>query len=299
VGAGSREALSTLVTPGAPGPEQQDAPLTEAERKLLVRLLSDPTYFPIEFRTWIRTYLEGSDIRLPSSAIVGGNAPKVNLPAGVILPFAGGVIPSNCLHCNGQAIVRADYELLFQAIGTTWGVGNGTSTFNIPDLRDRALYGAGNVVGFAATDGRAAGSRGGPFHHHPFSGTTDNAGYHGHGMDGAGWHSHSVSGGTDGAGNHSHLTRDDGTPTGAQGGSPTGASGTARYTVQDPRYYTNSDGSHSHGISGSTSGDGDHSHGVHGEGEHGHNFSGDTAGGYDDKPSYAGINYIIATGKNV
>ena len=168
--------MSTLVTPAQPGPEQQDAPLTEQERKLLARLLSDPTYFPVEFRTWIRTYLEGSDIRLPSSAIVGGNAPKVQLPAGTILPFAGGTIPSNCLLCNGQAVLRADYELLFDAIGTTWGVGNGTSTFNVPDLRDRALYGAGSVVGLAATDGRAAGSRGGPIHKHNFNQTSGGGG---------------------------------------------------------------------------------------------------------------------------
>jgi len=286
VGAGSRQALSTLVTPGAPGPEQQDAPLTEAERKLLVRLLSDPTYFPVEFRTWIRTYLEGSDIRLPSSAIVGGNAPKVNLPAGVILPFAGSTIPSNCLHCNGAAILRADYELLFQAIGTTWGVGNGTSTFNVPDLRDRALYGAGNVIGLAAHDGRAAGARGGPFHHHYFGQTSDGGGGHSHGF------SAGFSGQTGGGGGHTHLTRDDGTPTGSQGGSPTGASGTARYTVQDPRYYTNNAGDHSHSFSGSVGG------GTDGVGDHSHWVDGDTGGGYDDKPAYAGINYIIATGKN-
>jgi microcystin-dependent protein len=282
VGAGSREALSTLVVPGQPGPEQQDAPLTEAERKLLVRLLSDPTYFPVEFRTWIRTYLEGSDIRLPSSAIVGGNAPKVNLPAGVILPFGGSVIPSNCLLCNGQAVVRADYELLFDAIGTTWGVGNGTSTFNVPDLRDRALYGAGNVIGLAATDGRAAGSRGGPFHHHNFNQTSG----------GSGSHSHSVSGSTSGGGGHQHTP-----PSGGQGFASAvggtaalGSGGTSRFLVNDYYFGTNVAGDHSHSISGSTSSDGSHTH----------NVNGDTSGGYaQDAPAYAGINYVIATGKNV
>ena len=94
----------------------------------------------------------------------------MNLPAGVILPFAGGTIPSNCLHCNGAQISRTDYELLFQAIGVTWGAGNGTSTFNVPDLRDRALYGAGTSSASRLTDGRAVGSRGGPYHHHYFGG---------------------------------------------------------------------------------------------------------------------------------
>jgi microcystin-dependent protein len=269
--------VSTLLTPAQPGGEQQDAPLTEAERKLVARLFSDPTYFPIEFRTWIRTYLEGSDIRLPSSAIVGGNAPKVNLPPGVILPFAGGTIPSNCLHCNGAAVSRADYELLFGAIGTTWGVGNGTSTFNVPDLRDRALFGVGNVVGLAATDGKAAGSRGGPAHKHYFNQTSG----------GGGGHSHSVSGSTGGGGSHHHPAR--GANFASQGGTPTGATGTARYTVQDPQFDTGDAGDHSHSISGSASGVGDHTH----------NVNGDTSGGYDyDRPSFAGIYYVIATGKN-
>jgi hypothetical protein len=269
VGARSRQALSTLVTPGAPGPEQQDAPLTEAERKLLVRLLSDPTYFPVEFRTWIRTYLEGSDIRLPSSAIVGGNAPKVNLPPGVILPFAGSTIPSNTLLCNGQAVLRADYELLFNTIGTSWGVGNGTSTFNVPDLRDRALYGAGSVVGLAAHDGRAAGSRGGPIHRHYFGQTSGEAGYHSHG------------GGVGGVGDHSH-----GTP---------GETGQG-FNI---RVGTGSQVPYLEGRGGGTHGAGGHGHSIGGDGSHTHFTSGDTSGGYDyDKPSYAGVNYVIATGKN-
>jgi len=281
VAAGSREALSTLLTPGQPGPEQQDAPLTEAERKLVARLFSDPTYFPIEFRTWIRTYLEGSDIRLPSSAIVGGNAPKVNLPAGVILPFAGATIPSNCLHCNGAQISRTDYELLFQAIGVIWGPGNGTSTFNIPDLRDRALYGAGSVVGLAATDGKAAGSRGGPIHKHYFNQTSG----------GGGGHSHSASGGTSGAGGHDHAPGGGSSFAKTGGGQANlGSGGTLRYLVGDYTSGTDWEGDHSHSWSGGTSHDGDHSH----------NVQGDTSGGYDyDKPSYAGINYVIATGKDV
>jgi hypothetical protein len=275
--------VSNVLVPGAPGPEQQDAPLSEQERKLLVRLFSDPTYFPVEFRTWIKTYLESSDIRLPSSAIVGGNAPKVNLPAGVILPFGGGNIPSNCKLCNGESLIRTEWDLLFQAIGTTWGSVDGTH-FSLPDLRDRTLFGAGNVVGLAATDGQALGSRGGPNHKHYFGQTTDGGGGHGHSV--------SVSGSVGGGGSHSHTTRDDGTPTGAQGGVQTGASGSARYTVQDPRYYTNNAGDHGHGWSGSGSADG--------VGDHVHWVEGDTSGGYDyDEPSYAGINYIIATGKNV
>jgi len=258
--------------------DSQDSPLNDRERKMVARLLSDPTYFPIEFRNWIKTYLEGSGIQFPSSAILAPpSSQKTGLPPGAILPFGGGTIPPDCKICDGAAVSRTTYAKLFAAIGTAWGVGDGTATFNLPDLRDRALYGAGAVVGFAATDGRALGSRGGPSHSHEY-GTTSDAG---------GDHDHSISGGTDGVGDHAHLTREDGTPTGAQGGTQTGASGTARYTVQDPRYYTGGAGDHSHSVSGGTSTDGGHNHWVEGV----------TSGGYDlDQPSFAGIHYIIAMG---
>jgi microcystin-dependent protein len=267
--------VSNLLTPAAPGSEQQDAPLTEEERKLLNRLFSDPTYFPIEFRTWIRSYLETSDIRLPSSAIVGGNAPKVNLPAGTILPFAGDQIPANCLPCNGQSISRDEYKLLFDAINVFWGAVD-SDHFNVPDLRDRALYGVGSSVSLAATDGKGAGSRGGPNHYHTISQTTG----------GGGTHSHSVSGSSDNPGTHTHAAR--AANFASQGGTQTGASGTARYTTQDPQFDTGGSGAHTHNFSGGTNSAGDHTH----------TLNGNTSGGYDTKPSYAGVSYCIATGKN-
>ena len=122
------QAVSTHSSlPAAPGPEQQDAPLTEDERKLLVRLLSDPTYFPIEFRTWIRTtggVGHPPSRRRPSSA---GNAPKVNLPAGVILPFAR-VRRSRptCLPCDGREAARGRVRASLPGHRRAWGPGNGT-----------------------------------------------------------------------------------------------------------------------------------------------------------------------------
>lgn len=73
------------------------------------------------------------------------------------------------LACDGVAYSRVDYKPLFDTIGTTWGAGDGVNTFNVPDLRDRALYGAGTAVGLGATDGVAYGSRGGPAHHHKYA----------------------------------------------------------------------------------------------------------------------------------
>lgn len=57
-------------------------------------------------------------------------------PTGTILPFAGNTIPSGFLACNGAAVSRTTYSALFSAIGTTYGSGDGSSTFNVPQLED-------------------------------------------------------------------------------------------------------------------------------------------------------------------
>jgi microcystin-dependent protein len=62
-------------------------------------------------------------------------------PSGIIAPFAGSSAPSGWLICNGIAYSRTTYASLFTAIGTLWGVGDGSTTFNIPDLRGQFLRG--------------------------------------------------------------------------------------------------------------------------------------------------------------
>jgi len=69
-------------------------------------------------------------------------------PAGIIMAFAGSTAPTGFLACDGSAVLRATYATLFAAIGTTWGAGNGTTTFNVPDLRGTFLRGTGtNATG--------------------------------------------------------------------------------------------------------------------------------------------------------
>lgn len=60
--------------------------------------------------------------------------PSMSIPPGGIIPYAGKVIPDDYLLCNGQEVSRLDYPELFEAIGTTYGNGDGHSTFKIPDL---------------------------------------------------------------------------------------------------------------------------------------------------------------------
>lgn len=69
------------------------------------------------------------------------------LPPGTITPFAGtSTVPDGYLLCSGAQVSRVTYAALFTAIGTSYGAGDGSSTFTLPDFRDRFPQGAGNVV---------------------------------------------------------------------------------------------------------------------------------------------------------
>ena len=57
--------------------------------------------------------------------------------------FAGSAVPEGYLLCDGQAVSRSEYSKLFEAIGTTWGAGDGSTTFNVPDMREVAPVGIG------------------------------------------------------------------------------------------------------------------------------------------------------------
>ncbi len=71
------------------------------------------------------------------------NSNLIFVPSGMIMPFGGSSAPTGFLSCDGSAISRTTYSTLFTAIGTTWGVGDGSGTFNIPDLRAMFLRGTG------------------------------------------------------------------------------------------------------------------------------------------------------------
>lgn len=77
-----------------------------------------------------------------------GNKMEVDAP-GVIKLFAGDTPPEGHLVCNGAAVSRAAYPELFAAIGTRYGAGDGTTTFNLPNTEDRfpRFAGGGLAVG--------------------------------------------------------------------------------------------------------------------------------------------------------
>jgi microcystin-dependent protein len=99
-------------------------------------------------------------------------ADGVIIPPGVIWEYAGAAAPTGWLFCDGSAVSRTTYNTLFSVIGTTYGVGDGSTTFNLPDKRGRVTIGAGTgtgggtsgtgiVTGGSALTARSLGSWGG------------------------------------------------------------------------------------------------------------------------------------------
>lgn len=78
------------------------------------------------------------------------------LPPGMIMQYAAASAPSGWLLCAGQAVSRATYAALFAVAGVTYGAGNGSTTFNVPDFRGRVAAGVDNMNGSAA--GRLTGT---------------------------------------------------------------------------------------------------------------------------------------------
>jgi microcystin-dependent protein len=71
-------------------------------------------------------------------------------PTGAVIPYAGTSAPAGWLLCRGQAVSRDAYARLFGVIGTTFGAGDGSTTFNVPDLRGRAVVALDNLGGSSA-----------------------------------------------------------------------------------------------------------------------------------------------------
>ncbi len=134
-------------------------------------------------------------------AAIAAVAASAVVPPGTILDFAGSAAPTGYLFCQGQAISRATYSTLFTAIGTTFGVGDGSTTFNLPDTQERFKLGrktSGSYQTLGQTGGAldhthsiAAHQHTIPTHTHTMGNHTHSVGAHTHTIPA---HSHSVPG---------------------------------------------------------------------------------------------------------
>lgn len=107
---------------------------------------------------WFTMSINSENI-LPSQsgkagAVLGTNGTTVSwvysAPVGAITAYAGSTEPTGWLFCYGQAISRSTYSALFTAIGTTYGTGDGSTTFNLPDIRGRVIGGQDDMGGSSA-----------------------------------------------------------------------------------------------------------------------------------------------------
>lgn len=168
------------------------------------------------------------------------------VPAGSIICYSGENVPQGWLFCNGQAISRTSYHKLFNTIGTIYGTGNGTTTFNLPNLQNRFPMGKGTsslgVTGGSDTVTLTSDKI--PSHSHTAS------------LSSSGEHSHTAT--TDTNGSHTH-SYDDAYFAENRGGGPNNLFGTSANTDSDNSFYyransgTGASGDHSHTLTTTTS----------------------------------------------
>jgi microcystin-dependent protein len=206
---------------------------------------------------------------------------------GQIIVTAGKQAPPYTLLCNGAAISRAQYAELFAAIGTTYGAGDGVTTFNLPNLGEgtviKATVDAIKVGTYSAgallTHTHGATAAAGGDHGHSVSLTAGGGHSHGASASGVGDHAHAAwtdgqgnhahSGSTDAQGQHSHVTLNslfgDGT-----GSNYVGGGGPAFRNMQRQ---TNDAGNHAHNFGTDWQGNHGHNIGMNGAGAHSHTIS--------------------------
>ncbi len=212
-------------------------------------------------KVWI---VQQGSVWLVGGRLSGGSS----APVGSLTVFAGSAAPIGWLLCDGAAVSRTTYAALFAVLGTTYGAGDGSTTFNVPNLQNRVPVGSGGtyargVTGGASTVTLTTGQI--PSHDHGSSGD------HGHGSTGD--HGHGS------VGDHQHTVFNDNVGETAASGS-----GTASLAFSAGTQLTSAEGGHSHSNAGS------HSHSNAGS----HTHSGVGGGGsHENMPPFVALPYIV------
>lgn len=200
----------------------------------------------------------------------GGNI----IPPGVIWEYGGASAPTGWLLCDGAPVSRVTYANLFAVIGTDYGVGDGSTTFNLPDRRDRVGIGAGSTYSRGQSGGSA-------------TATTSSDGAHDHTGNTGGTslsvnqlpaHAHTGTTSVNGLHNHGFSPV---AGFAATGGPLAGSVSINGFTQAIPN-----DGNHQHTFTTDNTGSGDaHSHTISSDGAHTHTVS--------TIQPYVASNYII------
>lgn len=180
------------------------------------------------------------------------------LHSGVLMQYAGATAPDGWLLADGSAVSRTDYEDLFTAIGVTYGIGDGSTTFNVPNLKGRVVVGLDG----ADTAFDALGETGGTATH-THTATTDSSGAHTHTVAShthtGPSHTHTGPSHTHSGPSHTHSISSDGSHNhDSAGGGSFLPGGATAFTANGAGHNdTSSNGSHSHGGSTGSSGTGE------------------------------------------
>ena len=188
---------------------------------------------------------------------------NTNTPVGMISIHAGATAPTGWLLCQGQAVSRTTYSGLFGVVSTTYGSGDGSTTFNIPNLKGKVVVGIDAAQSQFDTRGETGGSM---THQHAASNSGNTSIAHNHSInppatnssnhDG---HNHNITGHTHNTTDHSHSVNPPPTGTTSAGGhshSTGGPNSTGTAATGNTRNYAT--GGHGH----NTSNTGSHSHTV-------------------------------------
>lgn len=208
--------------------------------------------------------------------VINGNL-TVSGTTNIILPgtlnmYAGSSAPTGWLLCNGSAVSRTTYASLYSVVGTAYGAGDGSTTFNVPNLVDRMPVGAGSSYALASTGGTATTTL-----------STTNLPAHNHGVNDPS-HAHGVA-----DPGHAHGVYD---PGHSHGGIQTFASGQGIQVGGGQYYYGNNTS-----VSGTGVGIYGNSTGIGIYGAYTGISTQNTGSGtaFTNLPPYLGINYIIKT----
>ncbi len=223
---------------------------------------------------------------------------KDAVPTGAIFSFPKSTPPTGYLECDGSAINRTVYADLFALIGVTYGAGDGTTTFNLPDYRGQFLRGFDNAAGVdpnaAARLDRGDGTTGDAVGTKQNNGTAS----HNHSVDppnvytiAAGNHNHNIAGRTlytNTTGNHQHNVTYNNVSVEVTGPG-------ANYTIQElggaNTWYTNTAGSHYHNVNLPTlytNTTGNHTHSINIPA-----FNSSTKGGSETRPKNVSVLWCI------
>lgn len=114
------------ITPAEPETTSGDIALMQ---RVLAAASRNVNLIPSDFMAYIVDFIQTSRLQIPIGQVPGYSQA---IPSGVIWVLAGDSVPSGWLLCDHTAYPRSQYSALFNAIGTAWGAGDGSTTFNVP-----------------------------------------------------------------------------------------------------------------------------------------------------------------------